>query len=340
MNILPKKRWHVLKKENIARVRADEAKFNEEQKKIEIKAQLADQEARVDYLRKQRKIKSSSASGLDGFQLALDKDNVLNVSQGNIDYEKEKKEEQEKKEKAIGLLTYLGQTVLDAAGEKPWYDIHPRDHQRRESERKKDNEEMEIKKKILADPLTEMKKVENMFKHHKEMKKQQEASELQRANACIHAMPSLFPDDIIVPKHQNQKIAAQKKVENGDRSKLTESILTLSEHTSKTSPAEVLKFDDKIEKSNVIEMAKSSEINRLRAQRLQRERKERDRAAVLLAKSMGLTDILRHPIEEQVCVDERKLPFNSAFNPELSAVLSERRRRHRESRKRHYDEQD
>ncbi|VDP98320.1 unnamed protein product [Trichobilharzia regenti] len=320
MNILPKKR-------------ADEAKFNEEQKKIEIKAQLADQEARVDYLRKQRKIKSSSASGLDGFQLALDKDNVVR----NIDYEKEKKEEQEKKEKAIGLLTYLGQTVLDAAGEKPWYDIHPRDHQRRESEH---NEEMEIKKKILADPLTEMKKVENMFKHHKEMKKQQEASELQRANACIHAMPSLFPDDIIVPKHQNQKIAAQKKVENGDRSKLTESILTLSEHTSKTSPAEVLKFDDKIEKSNVIEMAKSSEINRLRAQRLQRERKERDRAAVLLAKSMGLTDILRHPIEEQVCVDERKLPFNSAFNPELSAVLSERRRRHRESRKRHYDEQD
>ncbi|CAH8872395.1 unnamed protein product [Trichobilharzia szidati] len=341
MNILPKKRWHVLKKENIARVRADEAKFNEEQKKIEIKAQLADQEARVDFLRKQRNNKSSSGSGLAGFQLALSKDNVLNVSQGNIEYEKEKKEEQEKKEKAIGLLTYLGQTVLDAAGEKPWYDIHPRDHQRRESERKKDNEEMEIKKKTLADPLTEMKKVENMFKHHKEMKKQQEASELQRANACMHAMPSLFPDDIIVPKHQSPKMAAQKKVENGDLPKSTESILTLSEHTSKAPPTEVLlKSDDKIEKSNVIEMAKSSEINRLRAERLQRERKERDRAAVLLAKSMGLTDVLRHPIEEQVCVDERKLPFNSAFNPELSAVLAERRRRHRESRKRHYDEQD
>lgn len=61
-------------------------------------------------------------------------------------------------------------------------------------------EELEIKKKTLADPLTEMKKVEEMFKHNKEVKRQSEAAELQRASACIHAMPTLFPDDIMVPK--------------------------------------------------------------------------------------------------------------------------------------------
>ncbi|VDP87537.1 unnamed protein product [Schistosoma mattheei] len=90
-------------------------------------------------------------------------------------------------------------------------------------------------------------------------------------------------------------------------------------------------------KSELIEMAKRSDINRLRAERLQRERKERDRAAVLLAKSFGL-DALKPPDQEQVYVDERSLPFNSAFNPELSAVLAERRQRHRESRKRSYKE--
>ncbi|CAH8609217.1 unnamed protein product [Heterobilharzia americana] len=339
MNILPKKRWHVLKKENIARVRADEAKFNEEQKKVEIKAQLADQEARVDYLRKQRSNKLTSGSSLDGFQLTLTKDSVLNVSQGNVEYENERKAEQEKNEKSIGLLTYLGQTVLDAAGEKPWYDVHPRTQQKRDIERRKDKEELEIKKKALADPLTEMKKVEEMFKNNKELKRQREAAELQRASACIHAMPSLFPDDIIVPRHQSLKIIGE-QVKN-DLVQVVPICSQSSDSEKKVSSAgNSQKTGDRTQKSDVIEMAKNLEINRLRAERLQRERKERERAAVLLAKSMGLTDALKHSVEEEVCVDERKLPFNSAFNPELSAVLAERRQRHRESRKRRYEEVD
>nr|AAW26727.1 SJCHGC03867 protein [Schistosoma japonicum] len=94
------------------------------------------------------------------------------------------------------------------------------------------------------------------------------------------------------------------------------------------------------EKSCVVEMARDSEINRLRAERLQRERKERDRAAILLAKSLGLADALKPPHQEQLCVDERNLPFNSGFNPELSAILSEQRQRHRDSRKRRHKEVD
>ncbi|KAH8864159.1 Leukocyte receptor cluster member 1 [Schistosoma japonicum] len=206
MNILPKKRWHVLKKENIARVRADEAKYDEEQEKNKFKAQLADQEARVDYLRKQRSSKITSSTSLGELQSTSTKDIALNVFQGNTEYENEKKTEQEKKEKEIGLLTYLGQTILDAAGEKPWYDIHPKTHLQREKERRKNKEELEIKKKTLADPLTEMKKAEEIFRHNKELKKQSESAELQRASACIHAMPTLFPNDVIVPKHLKTKV--------------------------------------------------------------------------------------------------------------------------------------
>ncbi|KAK4475914.1 hypothetical protein MN116_001157 [Schistosoma mekongi] len=181
-----------------------------------------------------------------------------------------------------------------------------------------------------------MKKAEEIFKHNKELKKQSEAAELQRASACIHAMSTLFPDDVIVPKHLKTKASKCWRVESRhsqspDQYKTINNVLATQ---ASMDPESVN------EKSCVVEMARHSEINRLRAERLQRERKERDRAAILLAKSLGLADALKPPHQEQLCVDERNLPFNSAFNPELSAILSEQRQRHRDSRKRRYKEVD
>lgn len=56
MNILPKKKWHVRTKENVARVRRDQKKAKEEEERVAQRAQLAEQEYKVCFFRKRKLI--------------------------------------------------------------------------------------------------------------------------------------------------------------------------------------------------------------------------------------------------------------------------------------------
>uniref|UniRef100_A0A452HPM7 CBF1-interacting co-repressor CIR N-terminal domain-containing protein n=1 Tax=Gopherus agassizii TaxID=38772 RepID=A0A452HPM7_9SAUR len=136
MNILPKKSWHVRNKDNVARVRRDEAQAQDEQRQREARALLAEQEARTEFLRKKARV--SALPGPDGgsalvpsgdeshhIDLFRDLEEGKGSKAGNKEYEEEKRREKERQEKAIGLLTYLGQSAAEAQTSRPWYQEAP-----------------------------------------------------------------------------------------------------------------------------------------------------------------------------------------------------------------------
>ncbi len=88
---------------------------------------------------------------------------------GNAEYAAEKKEEKEKFEKSIGLLTYLGQSALEAQQTTPWY-FQPREKTKGnhdEKSSKSGKEEFDRKRKADLDPMKDMVKYLDVKKKHK-----------------------------------------------------------------------------------------------------------------------------------------------------------------------------
>ncbi|XP_060937020.1 leukocyte receptor cluster member 1 [Limanda limanda] len=180
MNILPKKSWHVRNKDNVARVRKDEAQAAEEEREAQKRVERAEQEARTEYLRRKSRA-ALQAEGLlpdeaveepSGGSGVLEHLNLFPLEdpsdkKGNKDYLKEKKDEQEKQERAIGLLVSLG--PQPGSEVTPWYlktgqEKEEKKEERKETEKKKAVSEEEKEKrdrrlKDMLDPLKNMKKL-------------------------------------------------------------------------------------------------------------------------------------------------------------------------------------
>eukprot|EP00108_Taenia_solium_P002876 TsM_000017800 transcript=TsM_000017800 gene=TsM_000017800 len=223
---------------------------------------------------------------------------MRNLFASSKEYEEELKKEKESHEKKLGILKYLVEVDDSLANVKPWWSEVPK----RGKEAKPlgtllASDEVDMKQKQKSDPLFHMKKVEEEFTRIREAKQAIEVKE-RAAAAQIMSSCSLFPDDIRTP--------GTKRSQNDHED---------SQNTG----------DAKSEKQRRLEL--------LRAERLVRERAERDRAAVVLCRSMGLSAAAKAAAakkeEEVTVVDERQLPFNSAFNPELSTLAAERRNAHR-----------
>ncbi|KAI8508086.1 Leukocyte receptor cluster member 1 [Branchiostoma belcheri] len=182
MNILPKKSWHVRNKDNIAKVRRDEAKAAEEEKERERRRALAEQEARTELLRARARQRlgeggketiqgpsSSKDTSVTGTELVP----VTSLDhQGHINFFKDLEE---------GLLTYLGQSAVEAQGNKPWY----LNKTRRDDTLKKEDDEQDVssvsssldmKRKNFLDPVHDM----NRYLSKKRSKHQEEHKKLHK----------------------------------------------------------------------------------------------------------------------------------------------------------------
>ncbi|VDP07991.1 unnamed protein product [Soboliphyme baturini] len=139
MNILPKKRWHVRTKDNVARVKRDEAAAREEEKQKVQRATLAEQEARIKLLREKAQLNRKS-QGIDvevaepepedevsaHINFFADVEKEKQTFGANKDYEKDQKLKKEEEERKIGLLKFLGEGSSEFMKEVPWYQQPPK----------------------------------------------------------------------------------------------------------------------------------------------------------------------------------------------------------------------
>ncbi|KAK0163187.1 hypothetical protein PV327_006895 [Microctonus hyperodae] len=306
MNILPKKRWHVRTRENIARVRKDEAEAAEQEKIRKARVQKAETEARIDLLRAKRREKYDGRNEISqNNEINVEADNKLEhvnffaeLEDGKIDHHKpnaeheaEKKAEKEKYEQQIGYLTYLGKNINSASNSTSWYDELPQ--RLIDKEPKK---EIQENKKIIDDPMTDIKRYISIMKSSDSIK-------THKNEATTHSKKRKFKSDDDSPDEMRKN----KKHKREDRK-------------SKKHKSSKHKHSQSCEAHN----SSNTNIEKLRNERLLREKKEKLRTEALLAKLRGDPIPLIKTEEPKVMVRQK---YNSQFCPEIARQNIEKSRR-------------
>lgn len=211
-------------------------------------------------------------------------DGKIDYNRPNAEHEREKKEEKEKYEKQIGYLTYLGQDTNEATGKKNWYEELPK----RLTDTERDVE-IETKKKVLNDPLVDIKKY-------------------------LKVMHSKSGEDH--PKVKTEGIKREHHDSDGSHSDHE------SHSTHKRSKDKKHKKKHKhSEKKEVSRSQSSMDIEKLRAERLLREQSEKLRTEALLAKMRGEPMPVVAPEPPKPTIRQK---YNSQFFPEIARQNAER----------------
>ncbi|KAG6444859.1 leukocyte receptor cluster member 1 homolog [Manduca sexta] len=283
MNILPKKRWHVRTKENIARVRRDEAEAAENERQEKLRVENADREARLNFL-KQKSKQNLLEHGViaeirethehievpgEHINLFADIDGAIKTK--NKEHEIEARLKKEEYEKQIGYLTYLGQDTNEALGKKNWYEVAPGHSRLEHGNRIKET----YNKLVLKDEEGKPK-----------------PRELDIKNGEL-GWKSKQRDD---PIYKFKKYLNKEKPKNNS---------SISEGDKQKNNC----ISSKKEKED-----KKDKLQKLREARLKREQQEKYRTELFLKK-------LHNPINADTKIQketEVKQKYNSQFNPDLA----------------------
>lgn len=277
---------------------------------------MQETEARINFLREKSRKKydgreasvdeSKKPEKLEHVNFFADlEDGKVDYSKPNAEHEAEKKAEQEKYEKQIGYLTYLGQDTNEATGKTNWYDELPM--------RLRDEEpkvEVQISKKLSDDPMKDIRGYLKLLgsSSTSSVKDKPMSTRLKDEKKPEKRKRDSDDSGDERPKSSKRRRKEKKRSKRHGSSK--------SNGTSRIDSKDEAKLD----------------VEKLRAERLLREQSEKLRAEALLAKLRGDPPPVAVPKESPRHTIKQK--YNSQFCPEIARQNAERtpRGRGRDSR--------
>jgi len=347
MNILPKKRWHVRTKENIERVRRDERQAAKELEEVERRSKLADQEARTKFLREKAKLKFGGGFEGPAPVASSDQDAKTDEKQAsavsiqeagghvnffahleagettantNKEHEEEKKKEQEDYEKKMGILVGLGQDSQELTGEKSWWQT---------IERQKEGEELgetsvkRTKKQEslfeLNDPMKDVRDYMGCKGIQRMLKKEEDKKPPDGKKRKRKASESSGSEDSRSRKHKKSRKSSHKHKKSGKKSKKSKK--SSSKKKKKRSRKETSSSDGTESEDVESEGEKRRKLEKLREERLIREKKERIRTDKLLYGKSDLEEAEKKKQKESMSKKEQvesQRKYNNQFNPHLA----------------------
>ncbi|KAH7726802.1 hypothetical protein AAVH_05689 [Aphelenchoides avenae] len=273
MNILPKKKWHVRTKENMARVRRDEAKAAEEERLREERAKIAENEDRATSTSEAAADVAVDPHGHVNLFAQLEAEERQNLGQGNKEYEAEKKKEQADWESKMGIMKRLAEDSNEYLKQQNWW------------------EKLPIERPTVDRPL-----LTSDADAHKDL-------------ILVPSKP-VFPSDI---KDAKRKLKKEKKRRKKEEKKLRKREKKKHRHRSpdrkKRKRSRSSSSSSSSSSSEPDEEEKKRRLEKLRAERLQREQAERIRERQLLMPKIEV----KTPVPA-----ERERKYNSQFNPEFA----------------------
>lgn len=301
---------------------------------MKINHSFKDYEARINLLRK----RTTQTPATETSETSTKDEAKIVSSTGHVDLfadhedkqkkvkpmDEEKRLEQEKYEKQIGYLTYLGQDTHEALGTQSWYNAPRERHKPDECTESGEKVEIGLKTKHLNDPMFQFLKKSFTTETKKSSEKKDlpnvstksAASELHGISIGIDRSRKRKRSISQERKHKKSK-SSKKSKEKKEKKKKHKKEKRKRKHSSSGE-------SHSDSESEQLRQHKLQNLQKLREERLQRERQEQNRTKDFLRNKFPALlppEEVKKPDEsstEQPRLPLMKQKYNSQFNPYLA----------------------